>query len=167
MLHFMYRFDYDASGNDQGRASPTVFNVRVYSIADKYDVPGLKSYAKRKFEKAVETCWDMDDFPHAITEIYSSTPAPDRGLRDLVIEVACKHIDALLEKQVFQDVLEEAVGFAAGVTQAMAKEADSALKKYRCPNCSKIWQAVLSSGNTYYCIRCGSSRSNWEPLVVE
>lgn len=51
-----------------------IFNARVYGIADKYDVPALKSQAKEKFEKVVETCWDMDDFPHAIAEVYSSTP---------------------------------------------------------------------------------------------
>jgi speckle-type POZ protein len=43
MLHFMYLFDYNASGSDQAPASPIIFNVKVYSIVDKYDVPMLKS----------------------------------------------------------------------------------------------------------------------------
>jgi speckle-type POZ protein len=56
MLHFMYLFDYDASGSDQAPVSPMIFNVKVYSIADKYDVPMLKSQAREKFEKVVKTC---------------------------------------------------------------------------------------------------------------
>lgn len=107
MLHFMYRFDYDGSGNDQGRVSPMLFNVQVYGIADKYGILALKSVAKEKFDKAVRTCWDMDDFAHVITEIYSSTPSTDRGLRDTVVDVAHEHIRALLEKDDFRGVLEE------------------------------------------------------------
>jgi hypothetical protein len=56
MLHFMYLFDYDASGRDQAPISSMIFNVKVYSIADKYDVPMLKSQAREKFEKVVKTC---------------------------------------------------------------------------------------------------------------
>jgi speckle-type POZ protein len=63
MLNFMYLFSYDASGSDQARASPMIFNVKVYSIADKYDVVALKSQAKEKFEKAAKSCWSMEDFP--------------------------------------------------------------------------------------------------------
>jgi speckle-type POZ protein len=162
MLRFMYQFDYDSSGSDQARVSPLIFNVKVYSIADKYDVPALKLQAKGKFEDAAETCWNMDDFPHAITEIYASIPATDRGLSDPVVEIACKNINPLLEKQDFRDVLKNSAGFAADVTQLMAGGVGSAYKKYRCPNCGQHWEAVLSPGRSYYCTLCGSSRSDWE-----
>ena len=166
MLNFMYNFNYDASGSDQAPVSPMTFSARVYSIADKYHVPALKSQAKQKFEKAVKTCWNMDDFPNAIIEVYNSTPATDRGLRDLVVGIAYMHINTLLKKQDFRNVLEETVGFAADVTEFMAVEGDSAPKEYKCPSCSKHWIAVLSGGNSYYCTRCGHNRSNWENYVV-
>jgi speckle-type POZ protein len=162
MLNFMYLFDYGASGSDQARASPMVFHVKVYSIADKYDVVALKSQAKEKFERAAKSCWNMEDFPLAISEVYSLTPATDRGLRDLVVEIVCTHIDALLVRQDFRNVLEETVGFAADVTQLIA----STLKEYRCPSCTNHWKAVLSGGSTYYCVRCSNSRTNWEQYVV-
>lgn len=122
MLHFMYAFDYDGSGNDHERVSPMVFNAEVYSIADKYGILILKVRAKEKFDKAVNTCWDMDDFAHAITEVYSSTPSMDRGLRDAVTKVAHKHISTLLKEDDFLGVLEEIGGFAADVTQLMAQD---------------------------------------------
>ena len=162
MLNFMYLFDYDAGGSDQARTSPMIFNVKVYSIADKYDVVALKSQAKEKFEKTAKSCWNMDDFPPAISEVYSSTPATDRGLRDLVVEIVCTHIDALLVRQDFRNVLEETVGFAADVTQRIA----STFKEYKCPNCTNQWKAVLSGGSTYYCVRCSSSRANWDQYIV-
>lgn len=121
MLRFMYAFDYDGSGNDQERVSPMIFNAEVYSIADKYDVQALKIRAKEKFDKAVWTCWDMDDFPRAITEVYSSTPSTDKGLRDALVEIAFQNINALLKKPDFQDVLEDTAGFAAGLTTVLAQ----------------------------------------------
>ncbi|KAF2106549.1 hypothetical protein BDV96DRAFT_590806 [Lophiotrema nucula] len=56
MLQFLYTFDYDSSGRAENSSSPMVFNVKVYSIADKYDIPALKSQAKHKFETTVGTC---------------------------------------------------------------------------------------------------------------
>jgi speckle-type POZ protein len=162
MLNFMYLFDYDASGSDQAQASPMIFDVKVYSIADKYDVMALKSQAKDKFEKVAKSCWNMGDFPPAISEVYSSTPATDRGLRDLVVEISCTHIDALLARQDFRNVLQETVGFAADVTQLIA----SNFKEYKCPNCTKRWKAVLAGGSAYYCVHCAGSRANWEQYVV-
>jgi speckle-type POZ protein len=157
----MYSFDYDASGSDQARASPMIFNAKMYSIADKYDVMALKSQAKEKFEKAANSCWDMEDFPPAISEVYSSTPVTDRELRGLVVEISCTHIDALLVKQDFRNVLEETVGFAADVTQLIAP----GFKEYECPDCTNRWKAVLSGGSTYYCVCCGRSRADWEQYV--
>jgi speckle-type POZ protein len=162
MLNFMYFFDYGASGSDRARPSPMIFNIKVYSIADKYDVVALKSRAKEKFEKAAKSCWDMEDFPLAISEVYSSTPATDRGLRDLVVEIVCTHIDALLVKQDFRNLLEETVSFAADVTQLIA----STFKEYECPNCGNHWKAVLSGGSAYHCVHCSSSHANWEQYVV-
>ena len=155
----MYRFDYDAS--DQGEVPPTVFNAKVYGIADKYDVTTLKLQAKEKFKQAAETCWRMDDFPHAITEVYSSTPATDRGLRDVVTRVVCGHIDVFLEKQEFKNVLEETVSFAADVTRFIVKER-RILKEYRCPSCRHSWKAALLDGDSYCCLRCGKSRPDWD-----
>lgn len=160
MLEFMYRFDYDAGGSDQDSVSPLIFHAKVYSIADKYEVLVLKSQAREKFAKLVRTSWDMDDFPYAITEIYSSTYGTDRGLRDLVVGIVCEHIYALLEKQDFHTVLEETLGFAADVTRLIAKYTKN-VRCYKCPYCFKIWEAVLSSG-AYCCLGCGTSRADWE-----
>ena len=163
----MYRFNYDIGGNDQAPVSPMTFDARVYSIADKYEVLMLKSLAKEKFKQAVKTCWNMDDFPETLIEVYSSTPRTDRGLRDLVVEIVCKHIQALLEKQDFQTALDEIVGLAADVSRYMANEnALTKSRSYKCANCHNTWEAVLSPGSKYHCVFCGS-RYYWEMLVVD
>lgn len=162
----MYTFDYTGSGNNQERASPMILNVEVYSIADRYAIGALKSRAKEKFDKAVKTCWNMDDFAHAITEVYSSTPSTDRGLRDTVVEVARKNISTLLGKEDFRNVLEETVGFAADVIQLMEQSENASVVKYHCPSCDGDWNASLQPG-TNYCLRCGESRKDWARHVVK
>lgn len=170
MLQFMYTSDYDASCSADNSASPMVSSVKVYSIADKYDVPALKSQAKEKFKTAVETCWTMDDFPYAIAEVYNSTTSIDRGLRNVVVDIASKHVNQLLSKQAFSDVLGEVVGFASDIAQQLANSQEKIrkrLRKYKCPHCEKQWEAVLSSENTYRCIHCGNSRSDWTSHTVK
>ncbi|KAF1993612.1 hypothetical protein P154DRAFT_477289 [Amniculicola lignicola CBS 123094] len=172
MLQFMYTFDYNASGSAENSPSPMVFNVKMYAVAEKYDIPALKSQSKHKFETTVETCWKMDDFSYAVAQIYNSTPSTDRGLRKVATEAACEHINELLPKQGFRDVLDETVGFASDIAQLLAKnlkgkQKQSEGRKYQCPNCHNQWEAVLPLQSTYYCIRCGSPRSNWSSYIVE
>ncbi|KAL6149966.1 hypothetical protein ACJQWK_02530 [Exserohilum turcicum] len=170
MLQFLYTFDYDAGGSVADAASPMVFNVKVYSIADKYDIPALKSVARQKFQESVETCWNMDDFPHAIAEVYNSTPPNDQGLRSLVVDVACEHITSLLQKQGFCDVLGETAGFASDLVQLQASKHSVREKqdrtKYRCSDCSGHWEVGASSGSSYHCPHCGNHRSNWSSYIV-
>jgi speckle-type POZ protein len=166
MIYFMYTFDYDGSGINKERASPMIFNVEVYSIADKYGVLALKSRAKEKFDRIVKTCWDIDDFAHAITEVYSSTPSTDRGLRDTVIEVARNNISTLLEKKDFRSVLEETVGFAADVTQLMNRNQKRSFVKFVCPSCGEDWEAFPKRSMTY-CPCCGHYRSDWDNYAVQ
>ena len=171
MLRFMYTSEYDASGSAENSASPMVSNVKVYSIADKYDVPSLKSQAEQKFRTTVETCWNMDDFPYAVAEVYNSTTSIDRGLRNVVVEVACKHINELLSKQGFRDVLEEITGFASDMVQHLAtspgKSEIRSQTKYQCPSCLRQWEATLDPGVTYYCMYCNRGHSNWNSYIVK
>jgi speckle-type POZ protein len=167
----MYTSDYDASGSAENSASPMVSNAKVYSIADKYDVPSLKSQAEEKFKTTVETCWNMDDFPYAVVEVYNSTTSIDRGLRNVITEVACEHINELLSKQGFRDVLEEIIGFASDVAQHLAripvKSEERGQKKYKCPSCGNQFEGTLVLGNNYYCMHCGDGDDNWNSCIVK
>lgn len=103
MVHHMYGFDYNSSGNDSSRKSPMLFNVKVYHIADKYDIPQLKDAAKEKFVKA---CWQMDNFPAAIAEVYKATSKTDEGLQDPLVTISIEQISQLQEEDGFWRVLE-------------------------------------------------------------
>ncbi|CRG90850.1 hypothetical protein PISL3812_07896 [Talaromyces islandicus] len=168
MIHFMYGFDYDSSGSEHSRASPMLFTVKVYQVADKYAVPQLKQKAKEKFETIVQTCWQMDDFPVAIAEAYKCTLKTDQGLREPLVRISMEHMDTLLKNEAFVDVLENTTGFASELATILAKKkvANPKAKGYRCPGCSSKWMVDTSAGqNVTYCIGCGDSRQ-WSSYVV-
>lgn len=119
MINFMYGFAYDSSGSEHGRVSPMLFNIKVYQIADKFDIPKLKEEAHGKFTRVIGKCWEMDDFPTAVEDAYRSTTSTDRGLRDSVVTVSVKHIDDLLANDSFNRVLSETTGFAADIVQRL------------------------------------------------
>ncbi|KAL2864416.1 BTB/POZ protein [Aspergillus lucknowensis] len=158
IIHFMYGFNYDSSGSDQGQTSPMLFNVNVYQIGDKYGVPKLKEQAKEKFMVAIKACWEMDDFPVTITSTYSTTTPTDRGLRDLIISTCLEHLNKLLENDDFKQVLRETLGFAADLVQSRGHHTSTTT--YHCPNCGHDW-SVHSLGKVQYCPLCSYS-ADWK-----
>ncbi|KAL5114352.1 hypothetical protein ACEQ8H_007742 [Pleosporales sp. CAS-2024a] len=61
-------------------------HAKVYAIAEKYGVAGLKVLARQKFSQELDLHLDSPDFPEACQEVYESTFHTDRGLRDVVIQ---------------------------------------------------------------------------------
>lgn len=84
----------------------------MYSLGDKYDLPGLKKEVARRFEKDVEIPGDGKretmTLLSVVPAVYSTTPDNDRCLRDLIVrqifqrdDIASKHfveeLDTALE----------------------------------------------------------------------
>ena len=113
LLVYLYTSDYDdepssqepedASSHDSS-PEPAEYNqiiahVRVYSLADRFDIKDLKTMAKRKFEAAITKRWPLPSFPAIVREIFRSTPSLDNGLRDIVISLCAQHMEDLIEER--------------------------------------------------------------------
>ena len=98
ILNYMYQLDYSDSSDEllTKGISPIRFNVLVYAMAEKFQIPPLKKLAAQKFEKLIGTQWDRDTFPAIIRAVYESTPRGDRGLRDVVVKTVAAHTAQLL-----------------------------------------------------------------------
>jgi speckle-type POZ protein len=161
MLRFMYSFDYS---NVCGTSS-MVYDAHVYQIADKYDIPALKTLSMGKFGAAITTGWSMDDFSLAIGEVYDSTPSKDRGLRDLAVETSCKNIDKLLQHDGFCKLLRRTPDFAADLIPVLCGRHSTNLHRYECPSCEHTFRAEYSGGN-YHCPSCSRRRSDWDSYHI-
>ena len=68
-------------------------HAKIYSLADKYAISGLKRFARDQIRDTLNVypCYTgpypsgtWDDLVACVKEIYTETPQDDRGLRDLI-----------------------------------------------------------------------------------
>ncbi|KAF2183554.1 hypothetical protein K469DRAFT_582595 [Zopfia rhizophila CBS 207.26] len=77
-----------------------ITHAKVYAIAEKYGITGLKSLARKKFAHQVELHYESTELPEACQEVYETTVDSDRGLRDVIIQTFRAHPDLALRKDV-------------------------------------------------------------------
>ena len=74
-------------------------HIRLYAIADKYDIQDLKSLAKSKLQSSISDRWPIPFFPALIQGVLNSTPPKDRGLRDIITLICARHVTELLSEE--------------------------------------------------------------------
>jgi len=83
-----------------------VTHAKVYAIAEKYEIAGLKSLARNKFSSQLSLHLESPEFPEACQEAYESTFHTDRGLRDVIIQTFRANPDLSLRHDVEMAVRE-------------------------------------------------------------
>jgi hypothetical protein len=103
-----------AADNQEDRLSdceedqPALFSsVRVYAIADKYDIQHLKELARERFSNWAEDNWACESFPAIAREVFDTTPTKDRGLRDVVVRLVAIHADDFIRKENSRQLIED------------------------------------------------------------
>jgi len=75
-----------------------LINTRVYAISDKFNVLDLKPLAQAQFDKARSLgTWPYHRFSTIVAEILRSTPASDKGLREVALGLCSEHVLELLD----------------------------------------------------------------------
>ncbi|KAF2104551.1 hypothetical protein NA57DRAFT_51371 [Rhizodiscina lignyota] len=77
-----------------------VTHCKVYAIAEKYGIAGLKSLARAKFGSQMAVHFNSHEFADAIQDVYDTTVDGDRGLRDVVIQTFREHPELAHRKDV-------------------------------------------------------------------
>lgn len=68
----------------EGSPEQLLLHSKLYTIADKYDVPGLKNLAHRKFYYGCKAFGTEKQFVVAAEHAFSTTPDEDEGLRCVI-----------------------------------------------------------------------------------
>ena len=117
MLRHLYGFE----DTDGVHLTEMIFNARIYSLADKYEILVLKGLAKTKFELVARADWNTIEYPLSIEIIYESTPSSDRGLRDIVTKLTVEHSIVLLKNNnAFLNTAAKVAGFRRDVAERLA-----------------------------------------------
>ncbi|EDU41349.1 predicted protein [Pyrenophora tritici-repentis Pt-1C-BFP] len=91
-----------------------LIHSKMHTIADKYDVVGLKELSRKLFTLSCKAIWNDDAFLSAISHAFSTTFCEDLGLRDPIMEVISKHME-LMHKPEMQALMLEHGDLAIGV----------------------------------------------------
>lgn len=75
----------------QRKSSGLYIHIQVSELADKYELPGLKALAMRKFASAAKEHWDSAEFVDALKKLYGSSGCQEVHpvLKDAVVDTMC------------------------------------------------------------------------------
>jgi hypothetical protein len=73
-------------------------HAKVFAMAVKYQVDGLRRLAAAKFKRSARANWNHDDFAHAISVVHNSTADDVPQLRKIVGDIIYEHFDTLKHK---------------------------------------------------------------------
>ncbi|KAF2431162.1 hypothetical protein EJ08DRAFT_201291 [Tothia fuscella] len=164
MLEFLYKADYSLpifkvnDDDDDNREDPPdfgeeEFHPRVYALATTYGIPSLRHLARLRFYDSINDfyrdCWDIPFEAHTAEIVYGTTSDGDRGLRDIIVDLAVRHAKELFEKEsgIFKDSVKDPVltKFWKDVARAQCIPTGLEHTKYQCPKCKA---AVALSAQT-------------------
>ncbi|KAL2177482.1 uncharacterized protein P884DRAFT_269857 [Thermothelomyces heterothallicus CBS 202.75] len=90
--------------------------LRLYVMADKFDVPALKLLARDRFYRAAELAWrEVECFPDVVDELYTTTPASDLAMREIVCRLVGCSIKDDEQRERMAPVMRKHGDFAVGV----------------------------------------------------
>lgn len=104
-----------------GNADQLTTHSKMYEIADKYDVYGLKELCIEKYKRACLKFWDDNKFAESAYHAYTTTLTRDKGLRNVVCKTISEHMN-LLKKPEVEDLMTEFNGLAFGLLFDKAEE---------------------------------------------
>lgn len=95
MIKYFYMGFYAALPADDTPLSRLTLHIEMYSLADKYDVPGLEARAMAYFKETLATARCPAVYMPCADIIYESTPESNTKLRDLITDhvVECYMIE--------------------------------------------------------------------------
>jgi hypothetical protein len=138
MIYFAYHCQYleeECIGPDSG-LSPIVLHAKMYALGEKYQMKGIKEYAKLEFRKLVMCGSLKDDFFEGAYEAYTSTISSDRGLRYAVAYQAHRSFDELMLDSRFLDLLRKTPDLSTEVFEKIFKEN---MERKRVASLPQIW----------------------------
>ncbi|KAG9504889.1 hypothetical protein J7337_004868 [Fusarium musae] len=92
--------------------------LRLYVLADKYDVPALRLLARDRFYRAVELVWEEAEcFPDVVDELYQTTPPTDTAMREIVCRLVAAVIHVPRVRDKMRNVMMKHGDFAVGVME--------------------------------------------------
>lgn len=105
LVHWLYNFALPDFQPDSSRSHPT-FAVRIYAIADKYDVEALRNVATQRLSKIIDPD-NVESFVDTVQLVNEVSNPRDTSLWDIVTPHMTRNIIPLLRQDAFKEMLRE------------------------------------------------------------
>jgi hypothetical protein len=116
---FCVNYRINSTSTSPGNGEQLITHAKMYAIADKYQIAGLKALVTEKFRSACEHHWDKQAFSAAAHIVYESTLGVDKGLRNIVAQTISSNM-SLLKKPEIEALMTECNGLAFGILKEKA-----------------------------------------------
>jgi len=83
-----------------------LIHARVYALAEKYDIEGLRDLAASKFARQMQRHCESSEFATTLAEVYASSLNSTRGLRDVCLQMFRQHRELIRTECVEEAVRE-------------------------------------------------------------
>ena len=83
---YLYARDHSASAGPIDDRHPLEVHAQTYAAADRYDISGLKDFAKAYFEAELAKRYEIENVLPAIEVAYISTLKSHRGIRNCLLK---------------------------------------------------------------------------------
>lgn len=164
IVRFFYNFDYDNTPV-QSELTPLALHVRVYCIADKYEVLTLKSIALSKFKNALAASYKdgkaMVDATYALND-YVALPTCDMTLHHLLVEawiLGGQEMFATIDTTEVASLFADAPWLSAALASRLLQGTKQDSLRGHCnKGCSQLTRSdpgSLMAGISVKCSRCG------------
>jgi hypothetical protein len=158
MVNFFYKFNYAETDSNQLQ-----MHIRMFTLADQYDIPRLGTLAVRKYYDECMSSWSPQEFLMCIKDIYQATPDSVTRLRDTACIVIQKHMPQMLEDKDVSTMYEKTLDENPGFTKDLLKRYEGGSLHGNCFSCGpgqpmEVLQARCKTcarghtgGQSFYC----------------
>lgn len=113
MVSFFYSMNYDDDVPEQTGKEPgplislLQLHARMFALGDRYDIPGLRDVAVKKYFSRSTVSWLPLEFLESIYDVYGRTPASVLQLRNAAGVLARKNLPRMLDDDAVATVYEK------------------------------------------------------------
>lgn len=162
MVEFFYSMSYDdeipeETEQEAGyRFSLLQLHARMFALGDRYDIPGLRDVAVKKYSSRGVVYWEPVEYLESIYDVYRRTPASIRQLRNAACNLVRNNLRKMLDDEVIAITYDKVLDEIPEFTKDMLRIYVKAPLYGDCITCgsNQAFEALQVR-----CRRCGKGRS--------
>jgi len=107
MMHFFYHPEYLRSDDDPLSDDILLLHAKVYGLAEKYDVTGLREASRKCFSESLDLHWTSGKLSSVIRMVNQSVAPEVDGLKQIMANKVAEKMGDLIQKTDFQEAITE------------------------------------------------------------